>query len=251
MIVLMAEKVDQDKIAVDILSSLSTGMEMVNLEFFPIEESFTAFWASTMLSLGEFLFGGCQVLGCCGLSFHPVALETRIVGGGCSFDEPMSLNREPTEFEEIGSCLFVTKHPRVLSFWMQLAPIALMPPRLGFSGMCAPGVVVLLLIHPSVQAAEDFFGYSNAEVVRPSSDHWIQLPQNGLYIHPLGFFPEQFQFRSDLLYCFFAGFDEEFPSGPRGKRRRVMSDIEAKEVETLGEVNDSCFLLRKSQTAFF
>lgn len=78
---LMAEEVDQSKIAVDILSTLSTGLKMVNLEFFLIEEGFSTLWASAMLSLGEFLFGERQAFSFRCLSFHPVALKTRIIWG--------------------------------------------------------------------------------------------------------------------------------------------------------------------------
>jgi hypothetical protein len=77
--VLMTKKMNQDKITVDVLSSLGASMEMVNLEFFIIEEGFSALWTPTMLPFCELLFGECEVFGFRRLSFSPVALEARII----------------------------------------------------------------------------------------------------------------------------------------------------------------------------
>jgi hypothetical protein len=77
--VLMTKKMNQDKITVDVLSSFGASMEMVDLEFFIIEEGFSTLWTPTMLPFGELLFGERQVFGLCRLSFSPVALEARII----------------------------------------------------------------------------------------------------------------------------------------------------------------------------
>jgi hypothetical protein len=60
---LMAQKMNQDKITVDILSPVSAGMEVMDLEFFIVEEGFSTLWASTMLPFCELLFGESQVFG--------------------------------------------------------------------------------------------------------------------------------------------------------------------------------------------
>ena len=52
---------------------------MVDLKFFIIEEGLSTLWTLTMLSLRELLFGEREIAGCAALSFHPVALETRII----------------------------------------------------------------------------------------------------------------------------------------------------------------------------
>ena len=61
--VLMAEQMNQDKITVDILSPVGAGMEVMDLEFFIIEEGLSTLWASTMVPFGEPLFGESQVFG--------------------------------------------------------------------------------------------------------------------------------------------------------------------------------------------
>ena len=78
--VLMAQKMNQDKITVDILSPFSAGMEVMDLEFFIIEEGLSTLWASTMVPLCELLFGESQVFRFRCLSLHPVALEAGIIG---------------------------------------------------------------------------------------------------------------------------------------------------------------------------
>src|SRR5258708_18806786 len=112
----------------------------------------------------------------------------------------MSFNRKPTEFEQMRSRLFVTKHPGIVSFEMQSAPISLMSPVFGFLGVRTPGVAIFFVEHPAIQAAKDFFGYSRAKVVRPSPYDRVEFPQNGLDIHPVGFFPQDFELLSHLLY---------------------------------------------------
>ncbi len=112
----------------------------------------------------------------------------------------MSFDREPTEFEQIRPGLFVTKHPGIVSFQMQSAPVALMPPVPGFHGVCAPGVPIFFVEHPAVQAVKDFFGDSRAKVVRPSPYNRVKFPQDGLDIRSVGFFPQDFQLRSHFLY---------------------------------------------------
>ena len=77
---LMAQKMNQDKITVDILSPVSAGMEVMDLEFFIVEEGFSTLWASTMLPFCELLFGESQVFCFRRLSFPPVALEAGIIG---------------------------------------------------------------------------------------------------------------------------------------------------------------------------
>ena len=77
--VLMTEKMNQDKIAVDVFSSIGASMEMVDLEFFIVEEGFSALWTSTMLPFCELLFGERQFFGLRRLSFSPVALEVGII----------------------------------------------------------------------------------------------------------------------------------------------------------------------------
>src|SRR5262245_22348145 len=112
----------------------------------------------------------------------------------------MAFNREPTEFEQIGPRLFVAKHPGIVPFQMQSAPVTLMPPVLSFLGVCAPGVPIFFVEHPAIQAAKDFFGYSAAKVICPSPDNWVEFPQDGLDIHPVGFSPQDFKLCSHLLY---------------------------------------------------
>jgi hypothetical protein len=54
--VLVAEEMNQNKVTVDILAPLGACMEVVHLEFFLIEERFSALWTPTMLSLRKLLF---------------------------------------------------------------------------------------------------------------------------------------------------------------------------------------------------
>jgi len=77
--VLMTEKMNQDKIAVDVFPSSGASMEMVDLEFFIVEEGFSALRTPTMLPFCELLFGGRQIFGLGRLSFSPRALEVRII----------------------------------------------------------------------------------------------------------------------------------------------------------------------------
>src|SRR5258708_2218801 len=61
--VLMAQKMNQNKITVDILPPFSASMEMVDLEFFIIEEGFSSLCTPTMLPFCELLFGDSQAFG--------------------------------------------------------------------------------------------------------------------------------------------------------------------------------------------
>ena len=71
---------NQDKITVDILSPVGAGMEVMDLEFFIIEEGLSALWTPTMLPFCELLLGESKVFGFRCLSLHPVALEVGIIG---------------------------------------------------------------------------------------------------------------------------------------------------------------------------
>jgi hypothetical protein len=77
--VLVAKEMNQNKVTVDILAPLGACMEVVHLEFFLIEERFSALWTPTMLSLRKLLFGAREVFGFRCLPLHPVAPETRII----------------------------------------------------------------------------------------------------------------------------------------------------------------------------
>jgi len=78
--VLMTQKMNQDKITVGILPPIGAGMEVMDLEFFLIEEGLSTLWASTMLPFCQLLFGERQVFGFRCLPLHPVALEAGIIG---------------------------------------------------------------------------------------------------------------------------------------------------------------------------
>src|SRR5437660_6020996 len=103
---------------------------------------------------------------------------------------------KPTEFEEICSSLLVTKHPGVVSLQMQPAPVLLSSPSLGFPGVSMSRIVIFFVEHPMVQVPKDFFGYSYAEVICPSSNHWVELPESRLYLVALSLFPQSLEFRS-------------------------------------------------------
>jgi hypothetical protein len=114
----------------------------------------------------------------------------------------MPLNGEPTEFEKIGPGLFVPKHPGIVSFQMQSAPVALVSPVFVFLRVGTPGIPIFFVEQPAIQAAKDFFGYSRAKVVRPSPYDRVEFPQNGLDVHPVGFFPQDFELGSPVLHGF-------------------------------------------------
>jgi len=77
--VLMTEQVNQCQITVDIFAPKRFCQAVVNLDFFLIEERFSALWTPTMLSLRKLLFGAREVFGFRCLPLHPVAPETRII----------------------------------------------------------------------------------------------------------------------------------------------------------------------------
>ena len=58
---LMAEQVNQRQVAVAVFAPLRAGQQMVDLQFFLIEEGVPTFWTPTVLSLGQLLFGKGQV----------------------------------------------------------------------------------------------------------------------------------------------------------------------------------------------
>jgi hypothetical protein len=77
--VLMTEQMNQYQVAVGILASLRLCQKMVNLKFSIVEKRCSTFWASALLSPGQFLFGKRQVFGFGGLSFRPVILEPWVI----------------------------------------------------------------------------------------------------------------------------------------------------------------------------
>jgi hypothetical protein len=99
--VLMTEQVNQRQVAVAAFAPKGSGQQMVDLQFFLIEERFSTLWTATLLSLGQLLFGKRQVFGFPCLSFPPVVLETRIIWRCPSFDQHMPLDREPAKLEEM------------------------------------------------------------------------------------------------------------------------------------------------------
>lgn len=94
----------------------------------------------------------------------------------------MPFDGKPTEFEEIRSSLLVAKHPEVASLQVQPAPILLFSPSHGFPVVSMSRIAVFLVGHPMVQVIKEFFGYSHAEVICPSSNHWVELLESRLYI---------------------------------------------------------------------
>ena len=102
-------------------------------------------------------------------------------------------------FEQIGSCLFVAKHPGVRSVQMEPAPISLVPPVFRFLGVLTPRVTVCFVEHPSIQAAEDFFGNRRAQVVGPASDDRIEPSYDCLGIDSLYLLPKPFEFHLHVL----------------------------------------------------
>src|SRR5205807_1794438 len=112
---LMTEQVNQCKVAIGTFPPVGLGQKMVNLNVFIIEEGLSTFWTSALLSFCQFLLGEGQVFGFGRLSLHRVVPEFWVVWRCFSFDKHMPLYREPSEFEQVTACLFVTKHPSVLS----------------------------------------------------------------------------------------------------------------------------------------
>src|SRR6266699_2186591 len=101
----------------------------------------------------------------------------------------MPFNWKPVEFEQIAPGVFVTKHPAVHSVQVESAPIFLVSPVEWFIGMSVTGVVVLFAIHPTIQAAEDFFSHSYAEIVGPSPDDRVELGNDDGDARPFRFVP--------------------------------------------------------------
>ncbi len=66
----------------------------------------------------------------------------RVVWRCCSFHQDMSFNGEPTEFKQIRSHLFVAKHPEIVSFQIESAPVALASPIFVFLRVGAPGISI-------------------------------------------------------------------------------------------------------------
>src|SRR5512135_1121226 len=77
--VLMTEQMNQHQVAVGIFSPLGSCQKMVHLKFLLVEERFSTFWASSLLSLGQFLVRKRQVFTFGGLPFRPVVLELWVI----------------------------------------------------------------------------------------------------------------------------------------------------------------------------
>ena len=196
--VLMAKQMNQRKIAVGIFAPLRPCQQVVNLEFFVIEERFSAFRASPLLPLGKLSFRERQVPGFRRLALFPVVLEFGVIGRCRPLDERMSLYREPAKFEQVASGLFVAKHPGVSPIKVQPAPVFAVPPVFGFVWMRPPAVAVLFVEHPTIQFAKDFFCHSGAKVVGPSTNNRVEPGQNRLDVATLGPVPQVLQLP---LYC--------------------------------------------------
>ena len=76
---LMTEQVNQRQVAIAVCAPLRAGQQMVDLQFFLIEEGVPTFWTPTVLSLGQLLFGKGQVFGFRCLPFRPVVFERGVI----------------------------------------------------------------------------------------------------------------------------------------------------------------------------
>jgi len=110
---LMTEQVNQRQVAIAVCAPLRAGQQMVDLQFFLIEEGVPTFWTPTVLSLSQLLFGKGQVFGFRCLPFRPVVFERGVIWRCPSFDQHVPLYREPATFEQMSPCLLITKHPGV------------------------------------------------------------------------------------------------------------------------------------------
>ena len=102
--VLMAQKMNQDQMTGDVLPPVGACIEVVHLEFFIMEERFSAVWTPTMLPLRKLVCGESEVCGFRRLSLHPLALEM----GSSGEDVPLT-----SVCRSIGTQLHVSRYAPV------------------------------------------------------------------------------------------------------------------------------------------
>ncbi len=144
----------------------------------------------------------------------------------------MPFNGKPGILEEMVTCVFVTKHPMVLSLQIEPSPIFALLPSLGFTWMGSLDMPYFFVKHPIVKLIKSFFGGPRAVIVRPAANDGVEFPQDFLHLPSPYRFPFLLHLFSVFLDSFFARLGEQLPSG-FGVRGSVESDVKAQEIETL------------------
>ena len=124
---------------------------------------------------------------------------------------------------------------------MQRAPVLATPPVFGFIWVHPPAITVCFVKHPIVQVAKSFCGNDGTEVVGPPSNDRVEFRQRRLEIASSSFYPQVLQLLLNRLYCFFAGFNQEFPSRLGGLWGWVQPDVETQEIKSFGQMKDTSF----------
>ena len=149
---------------------------------------------------------------------------------------------DPTEFLQIQSLLGHAKDPAVLACGMQAAPILLLEPFPALVTVTAFDKTHFAPEYPIVQANERLGRRLCPEVVRPSTDHWIE-PENNRYHGHVAAFPPNL---TELLLDPFDGFRTRFDApNPAAFCAAVfvVSDMKAQELEAILKMHNSSLLI--------
>jgi len=153
---LVAVQVYQFPVVVRVTATQNPWFNMVTLEFLSIEEVHATQPTGPVLSFSQLAVTVRKVPNVDTSPFPPVFPQTGVVGGSPAFNQDVPDNLEPTELQEITPGAFVAKDPVVVPLWIQLAPVPLLPPVLGFRGMGVPGVLTRTAVHPVIHLVEHF-----------------------------------------------------------------------------------------------
>src|SRR5262245_36248773 len=145
---------------------------------------------------------------------------------------------------------FVPEHPAVVAFRVQLAPVAFRQPLPRLVGVHSSGVTQGPAVHPVVQIVERPGRHHHAVVVGPAPDDGVEPPQDGPDTVTFQLTPGVPYLLPQRAHRFLAWPDQELVSCPGGLRTAVELDMEAQEVEPLGQVDDARLFLGEGQTAF-
>ena len=114
-----------------------------------------------------------------------------------------------------------------------------------FLGMASFGIPFGAIIHKVVEIVEGLLGYTDTKILAPASNYRVHLLDERHGGRPQVFTPDPFEFLPYLVDRLRTRFDQQLVTTARAVRRRVLSNVEAQEIEAFGKMTNTGFVFRE------
>ncbi len=110
-----------------------------------------------------------------------------------------------------------------------------------FLGMASPRIAFSAVVHEVVNVVEGLLGNRDTKVLAPASNHGVHFLDERRRGRTHVSMPNPFEFLPHLVDRFRTRLDQQFIATVRAVRRRVLSNVEAQEIEAFGKMANTGF----------